>query len=198
MRTSKVIKVNIVAVIISVIMILAVCCYMAVLWFYPVNYFDIINKNAKKYDLDPIFIASVIHAESKFRVLAHSNKDAKGLMQLTTRTAEWAATEIGLEDYTEDSVFEPQINIELGSWYLSRLLNQYDGDYVLALSAYNAGSGNVSKWLGDENYSKDGESLYYIPFPETRNYIERVEFNTKVYEFLMMLPPRCFNSSLME
>lgn len=169
---------------------LAVFVFM---WYYPIKFWDEIEKNSKKYNLDPSFICGVIHAESKFRENALSHKNAKGLMQLTDQTAYWALEETGLleelgvsiENIETVDIHSPTINIELGSWYLRKLLDQYSGDIDLALAAYNAGSGNVAKWLANETYSTDGENLSYIPFEETRNYLERVDLNTKIYEILI-------------
>lgn len=195
-KRSKVIKPNKFA-ILSVFFLLGLlglfALYLAFTWYFPIKFWDEIEKNAKKYNLEPAFICGVIHAESKFQENALSHKNATGLMQLTEGTAYWALEETGLleemnideEDIEKVNLNSPKINIELGSWYLRKLLNQYDENIDLALSAYNAGSGNVAKWLQNNEYSKDGKTLYYIPFEETRNYLKRVNFSTKIYEFLI-------------
>lgn len=154
---------------------------------FPLRHINTIQTMAKKYGLSTAFICSVVHAESKFKQKAVSHKGASGLMQLTEPTANWLAEEIPLKDYSYNKIFNPEINIELGSYYLRKLIDRYSGDVDLALSAYNAGSGNVSKWLDNDVYSKDGESLDHIPFKETRNYIKRVNFNLKVYNVLLKL-----------
>jgi len=155
---------------------------------FPLKYINTIETMAKKYGVDPVFVSSVIHAESKFQKDAVSHKGASGLMQLTEPTANWLAEELALQDYDYSRVFEPEINIELGTYYLRKLLDRYEGNIVLTLSAYNAGSGNVYKWLNNNMYSESGVSLDYIPFKETRNYVDRVDFNVKVYEFLLRVP----------
>ena len=151
---------------------------------YPMRYIDLVEKYSAKYNVDNILVYSVINAESRYRPMAKSSKGASGLMQLMETTANWGAEEIGLQNYNYSRIFEPEINIELGCWYLGKLLQQYNGDYKLTLAAYNAGSGNVAKWLADENYSSDGVTLKHIPFEETRNYIEKIEHYMQVYEIL--------------
>jgi soluble lytic murein transglycosylase len=152
---------------------------------YPLKHLDIINENAKAYDIDPAWICAIIHAESKFAETALSRKGASGLMQLTEGTAEWIAQRMGLENYSSDMIFDPEINIMIGCNYLNWLLNHYNQNMSLSLAAYNAGSGNVDKWLKDPDHSSDGATLDYIPFKETRDYVERVKGNKMIYSFLL-------------
>lgn len=148
---------------------------------YPVSYTHIIKQNSKEYDTDPYLIAAIINVESKYDRYAKSAKDAKGLMQITPATGKWASEMIGLDGYTEDDLYDPEINIKIGTWYVDRLLGEFDGDLDLALAAYNGGSGNVRKWLNDPRYSDDGKTLKHIPFEETRNYLDRVKKSYEIY-----------------
>ncbi len=137
---------------------------------YPVAYADFIVKYAKENELDPFLVMAVIKAESNFVPEAHSGI-AGGLMQLTEDTAKWNAEDMhyfGSYDY-----MDPETNIMFGCHYLRHLIDIYKNvDTVLA--AYNGGMGNVDEWLKNPDYSDDGKSLKYIPFPETRNYVVRV------------------------
>ncbi|NLK21677.1 MAG: lytic transglycosylase domain-containing protein [Epulopiscium sp.] len=142
-------------------------------FFYPIKYETLVNKYSKQYELDSHLVFSIIRTESKFNPKAQSPKNAKGLMQITDKTGEWAAREIGIEGYSSEKLYDPEINIQMGCWYIKRLLIQYN-NVDTALAAYNAGSGNVSKWLKNEEYSKDGENLIIIPFKETREYVKKV------------------------
>ncbi|HIV02877.1 MAG TPA: lytic transglycosylase domain-containing protein [Candidatus Aphodoplasma excrementigallinarum] len=151
---------------------------------YPVAYEHTVLEHARKNELDPYLVLGLIKAESNFVCDAQSHKDAKGLMQLTDSTAEWVAGKMGMEGFTTDQLSDPEVNISLGCWYLRHLLNSYDGDQTLALCAYNAGSGNVDKWLSDSRYSSNGETLDAIPFPETENYVQNTEKYTKQYKKL--------------
>ncbi|WP_058485059.1 lytic transglycosylase domain-containing protein [Defluviitalea phaphyphila] len=153
-------------------------------FFYPVKYTDLINKYANEYNLDVYLILAVIKTESKFDTKAISHKGAKGLMQITDKTGEWAAKEIEIEEYDSEKLYDPEINIRIGCWYISRLLVQYENNIGTSLAAYNAGSGNVSKWLQNNEYSRDGKNLDQIPFKETRDYVKKVLKNMQIYKKL--------------
>ena len=168
-----------VALIVTIGIIFAGLNYM-----FPVKYYDIIEKYSNEYNLSPELICAMIRAESGFDNEAKSHKDATGLMQIIKQTADWAAQEIGIENYDYSRISEPEINIQLGCWYMGRLVSQYGGNVDTALAAYNAGSGNVSKWLAAEK-EQGGYSLSNIPFPETKVYIERVNLYEKIYTFLL-------------
>ncbi|MCI6277980.1 MAG: lytic transglycosylase domain-containing protein [Clostridium sp.] len=164
-----------------IIIILAKVC---ITYLYPFKYKDIIMEESKKYDISPYFVASVIKAESGFNSDARSHKNAKGLMQLTEETAYDVANQMGIEGYDVSMLHEPEVNIAMGCWYLDDLNKEFNGDMDLVLAAYNAGRGNVQKWLKDNRYSSDGKTLSYIPFAETDKYVKKVKVNFDVYRFL--------------
>lgn len=155
---------------------------------FPVRYLDIIRENAG--ELEPALVLAVIMAESSFRREAQSHMGAQGLMQLMPDTAQEIAGLMGLTDFRPEDVWRPEINIAMGSFYLNRLLNQFDGNLELALAAYNAGQGNVNNWLADPEISGDGRTLDSIPFPETYRYLQRVMFNRDVYRIILTLTRR--------
>ena len=148
---------------------------------YPLGYLDLIKKYSKEYNVDPYLVAAIINVESRYDKEAISSKKARGLMQISPTTGEWAAQELAIEDFTLEKLFEPEINIIIGTWYLKVLSEEFDNNLQLILAAYNGGSGNVSKWLGNKDYSKDGLVLSKIPFKETEEYIKKVERNLKIY-----------------
>ena len=150
---------------------------------FPVRYMSIIEENAG--DIDPSWILAVIMAESSFRPHAESHVGAQGLMQLMPSTAEWVAGLMGMDDFEPHMIWDPEVNIALGSFYLNRLMRMYNGDLNLALAAYNAGQGNVNRWLANPDISADGINLDVIPFNETYNYLRRVTFNQRVYEIIL-------------
>ena len=156
----------------------------ALYYMYPTDYSEYVEKYSDEYDLDKHLVYSMIKAESGFDPNAVSPRDAKGLMQIMDSTGEWAAEKIGLEDFAAEQLLEPETNINIGCWYIARLLKQYNQNTELALVAYNAGSGNVSKWLKDENVSKNGRTLDRIPFEETRNYVEKISKYFSMYKKL--------------
>ncbi|MDR1532525.1 MAG: lytic transglycosylase domain-containing protein [Clostridiales bacterium] len=167
--------------------LLAGCGTAYVLWRYPTAHLEQVNRYAGAYGLSPSFALAVIHAESKFDRQATSSKGASGLMQIRQGTADWLAGDLQIEGYDYSRIYEPEINIRLGCYYLSKLYKQFGGSLELTLAAYNAGEGNVAKWLLDKRCSDDGKTLKYIPFKETRVYISRVKTNMRIYNLLLKL-----------
>jgi len=173
--------------IIAGIIILGIVLVVTYLYFivnYPLSYQGIIKEYSEIYDVDPYLIAAIINVESKYDKNAVSNKGARGLMQISPITGRWAAEELGIDNFHLDMLFEPEINIMIGVWYLDILSSEFDGNMQLILAAYNAGSGNVDNWLKDQRYSQDGKSLSRIPFEETREYVDRVIKGIKIYQLL--------------
>ena len=156
---------------------------MAVNMRFPVRYMDIIEANAGELELS--LILAVIMAESSFRPYVESHAGAQGLMQLMPATAEWMAERMGISDFDQENIWLPEVNIAIGSFYLNWLVNYYNGNINLALAAYNAGLGNVNRWLDDPEFSSDGETLDVIPFRETYNYLNRVQLNQRIYRRIL-------------
>lgn len=141
---------------------------------YPLEYENYINKYSKEYNIDPFFIRSIIKVESKFDKDATSIKNARGLMQIATITGQWAAKELEIQNYDDDLLYDPETNIKIGCWYIDKLRTQFDNRLQLVIAAYNGGSGNVSNWLKNKEYSENGEQLNKIPFKETDDYVKKV------------------------
>jgi soluble lytic murein transglycosylase len=140
----------------------------------PLRHEDVIRQQAHDKHLDPSLIAGVIFVESHFRDQT-SHAGAKGLMQLMPSTADYIARKSGGTQFVQGDLADPQINISYGSWYLRYLLERYHGNVALALAAYNAGEGKVDEWW--RQASDRGESFQvakHIPFPETREYVQKV------------------------
>lgn len=151
---------------------------------YPLHYEELIKEYSREYSLDPYLVSAVIWTESRFNPEAKSHKNAMGLMQITPQTGQWAADMLKLEGFNVDDLYDPELSIRLGCWYLDRLRTQFNGNMDIALAAYNGGSGNVSKWLKDTRYSKDGKTLDHIPFQETKEYILKVNAAYEQYKSL--------------
>lgn len=145
----------------------------------PVEYTDHIKKYSEEYDVDPTLVYAVIKVESNYNPEAKSQMNAHGLMQILPETGNWIAERLGIE-YSDDLLWDPETNIQMGTFYLSYLVHHFK-DRDLAIAAYNGGLGNVENWLANESYSKDGETLHEIPFVETRNYVVRVNDNYDIY-----------------
>ena len=144
-------------------------------WFqrvrYPLKYEQIVRGHARNYQLDPALLAAVIYQESKFQSDAKSDSGAIGLMQLQPETAKGIAIRTGGSRFQTSDLYNPEINVRYGSWYLRHLLDKYD-DEKTALAAYNAGQRNVDDWRAE------GKE---IQFAETRAYVDRVEHLKGVY-----------------
>ncbi len=150
--------------------------------FFPAPYRDTVEKCALRYGVDMALIYAVIKAESNFDPAAVSRAGAKGLAQLTDATAEYAAGMLGVEYGGGDS-FNAEKNISLAAVYLRYLLQKYDGDPRRATAAYNAGEGNVDRWLASEDGMKK------IPFGETRKYVAKVKWYRRIYSLLYKKRP---------
>jgi soluble lytic murein transglycosylase len=130
-----------------------------------------VRGHAQNYDLNPALLAAVIEQESKFRADAKSSAGAIGLMQLQPATARGIALRTGGSKFVLSDLYNPEINVRYGAWYLHHLLLKY-GDERLALAAYNAGQENVDQWRAA------GER---VQFAETRAYIDKVERLKGIY-----------------
>ena len=151
---------------------------------FPLDYYEYIERYSEEYSLDPLLVASIINVESKYRMDAVSAKNARGLMQIGPSTGQWAGQELNIENYNHNMLFIPELNIRIGTWYISKLKVEFGDDLDLILAAYNAGSGNVQKWLSDPQYSEDEANLDNIPFKETEDYLIRVKNNLRIYKLL--------------
>ncbi|MCX7842769.1 MAG: lytic transglycosylase domain-containing protein [Clostridia bacterium] len=151
---------------------------------YPMKYRDYVFFYSEKYNIDPFLVFAIIKAESNFNSKATSKRNARGLMQITDRTGRWGAEKLGIGDFMAEDLYDPETNISIGCWYLAHLMKQFDGDVDLVIAAYNGGSGKVSEWLKNKEYSDTGENLDRIPFSETRIYLDRVRNNYTIYKEL--------------
>ncbi len=147
---------------------------------YPTNYSEYVEQASEDYDLEPALIYAVIRTESNFTPDAQSDAGAYGIMQVMPSSFEWLQQQRGVEGtYTAEDLFEPAVCIDYGC-YLLRYFYDFYGNERCAVAAYNAGF-VVSDWLSDSNYSSDGETLDVIPYPETDNYVSRVESAKEMY-----------------
>lgn len=151
---------------------------------YPIKYDTYIKKYSVEYNFNPYIIAAVIKTESNFNKDARSKKNAIGLMQMTPSTAEEVSRKMGIKDFNAEMLYDPELNIDMGCWYLNDLRKEFGSNMEVILAAYNGGRGNVKKWLKDKEKSKDGQNLHYIPFKETDKYIKKVTVNYNIYKYL--------------
>lgn len=154
-------------------------------YIYPDNYLNYVQQYAYEYNVPEPLILAVIKTESNFDPRAESSAGALGLMQMMPSTfLELTSDEHLGENLSEEDLFIPEISIRYGTYYLSLMHKQFDNNWDNALCAYNAGPGNVTKWLSDPEYSDGNGNLTYIPFKETRNYLQKVNKYKETYRNL--------------
>lgn len=170
---------------------------------YPLQYETYVEKYSEKNNLDKYLVYAVIKVESNFKPEVTSSAGAIGLMQLMEETAverlnvisssEKSSNENNLlnaasiNEETDSSepdnndLYDPETNIKIGTSYLAYLIELYDGNIVLALTAYNAGLGNVEKWIKDGIIKADGSDIENIPYKETENYVRKILSSYQMY-----------------
>ncbi len=153
--------------------------------FYPLNYQNLVDQAAKEYNLDKYLILAIIKEESSFDSEAVSVAGACGLMQIMPKTAQWIC-DMNSWPFEEDQIFEEQLNINMGSWYIAWLYEYYHQNIYLTLAAYNAGQGNINSWVEQGIWQGDAENIAAIPFAETRHYVENVLQNYQIYQNLYL------------
>ena len=164
---------------------LTAICVFADRFHVQTAYRDLIEMYAAPYNIHPALVASIIRNKSSFRAEAESAVGgARGLMQLTPELAEWIAKQAHFGDYSFDSIFDPETNINLGCWYLGYLSYLFDGDIVSIVAAYHAGQGQVKQWLADPSMTDDGKTLSAEKLPDgpTKSYVERVIRDFEIYK----------------
>ncbi|HWZ72774.1 MAG TPA: transglycosylase SLT domain-containing protein [Casimicrobiaceae bacterium] len=154
---------------------------------YPTPYRTEIGAAARDYQIDEAWAFGLARQESRFVADIMSAAGAVGLMQLMPATARWVARQIGRADYSASSLDQPELNAQMGNYYLRHVLDRLDGMPVLATAAYNAGPGRAQAWRG----AAPMEGAIYaetIPFNETRDYVKKVLANAMFYQAQLGLP----------
>ncbi len=137
-------------------------------------YRPIIERWARRYDVSPDMVAAVLECESSGRVRAVSESGALGLMQLMPKTAEAMAKELGLAEPAKRDFFNPELNIRLGTYYLSKLWKRFGSDRPLVIAAYHAGPTNIDEWRKQRKYASTEEFIAQVNAPATRAYVRKV------------------------
>jgi soluble lytic murein transglycosylase len=154
------------------------------LYRFPLAYWEMIQQKAQERELDPYLILALIRQESLFDPQARSPAAALGLMQLLPSTASRVAKQIGISPPTNEQLFQPDINLVLGTQYLKDLLQRYSNDWSKAIAAYNAGEAAVDRWEKEILTDDAEEFVERIPYLETRGYVKLVMRNHRIYKRL--------------
>lgn len=159
--------------------------------YYTVNdrhepYMDLILKYSKENNVDEKLVTAITKTESDFIEKAESGAGAKGLMQIMPDTGEWISQKLKEKEYNPTFLFDPETNIKYGTYHLKYLIDYYDNNVDFAIMAYNAGHGNVNKWISQGLIKENSKDYDQVPFPETRNYIRKVndqwEMNKSIFD----------------
>jgi len=155
---------------------------------FPFPYEAVIRREADRNNFDPMFASGLIRQESTFQADAVSHADAIGLMQILPKTGRLLAKQRKIR-YTKNSLFDPNINIELGMLYIANLTRATGGPEYAA-AAYNAGEDRIALWKSERTYEEVPELVESIPFTETREYVQIVLRNTDMYRALYGETPK--------
>jgi len=155
---------------------------------FPLEHRTLVNSLAQQRKLDSAWVFAVIRQESAFMKDAHSSAGARGLMQLMPKTARQTAQRLRKRPPHRNKLLQPDTNIELGTAYLRKILDDLGQNRVLATAAYNAGPHRVRRWLPDRSIPAD-LWVATVPYSETRRYLRRVLAYTVIYEQRLGLKP---------
>lgn len=153
---------------------------------FPLAYTELFHNAASEYAIQPHLLLAVARQESAFMHDVRSPAGARGLMQLMPGTARQTASGMGMNVSTQD-LYQPEVNIALGSRYMAQLLEEFGGNRALAAAAYNAGPNRVRQWLRRSAGTPLPMDMWIetIPFAETRGYVQNVLAYTVIYGYRM-------------
>lgn len=156
---------------------------------FPLAHKTLVMKHAKKYDVEPTLIYAVIRQESTFRQKAKSSANAMGLMQVIPSTARRVAKKNQIELKRLNHMYQPKINVEVGTAYLKHLSKRFDDHPVLMAAAYNAGPRQVNHWLRKHPRNEPDIWIETLPWGETRNYLKNIVAFYAVYQYRLDKEP---------
>jgi soluble lytic murein transglycosylase len=151
---------------------------------WPRPYHETVERAAQEFEAEWALVYAVMREESRYRPDAVSAVGARGLMQILPPTGEEIAAALGVSNFDVGRLFQPETSIRFGSYYLRKLLRQFDGRWPLAIAAYNAGPEAVSTWARDGGSVSRDLFVESVPYAETRRYLRRVLRSRWMYELL--------------
>ena len=155
---------------------------------FPRPYWPVLTSNAKRNDLDPYLVASLIRQESEFNPSVVSYANAFGLMQLLPHVGRELGRKARMGRVTPNALLQPQVNLRLGTMYLRQLMDEFNDQPEYALAAYNAGDERVKSWQANGPYADLPEFVESIPFTQTREYVQAILRNAEIYRKLYEPP----------
>lgn len=151
---------------------------------YPLAYLDEAGAAAEEFGVPVLLLMALVRQESAFHPEAGSSAGAYGLTQVIPPTGEAIADDLGMPSWSFADLAHPLVSMRFGAYYLAVQLDSFDGHYLAALSAYNGGPGNASRWLAAQPFGGPDGYVYAVDFTETRAYLEHVTANYAMYRYL--------------
>jgi soluble lytic murein transglycosylase len=151
---------------------------------FPMPFQEDVEKYAREHEVDPYLVAGLIRQESEFNPKVVSHANAYGLTQILPSTGRDLSRRVGLRAFQTSMLFDPAVNLRLGTYYLKILLKSFGGRWEDVLAAYNGGGSRVTKWRKFGTFAEQAEFIETIPFDETRDYVQSVLRNASVYRRL--------------
>ena len=155
---------------------------------YPTHYGHLVQAEAKEWAVEPLLFLALIRQESRFDPQAVSYAGATGLTQVMPETGQWIASRLGVEPFSTRLLERPVISVRFGIWYMAQSLELFDRDWILALTAYNAGLGSAQRWTNGQAIADHDLFVETIPFAQTRDYVRRVYEQYRRYEEIYRRP----------
>jgi soluble lytic murein transglycosylase len=164
---------------------------------FPAPHLDVLHPTAQGLGLDKAWVYGLIRQESRFILDARSGVGASGLMQVMPATGKWVAGKIGMDNFVHSMLNDLRTNITLGANYMNMVLENFDGDEILATAAYNAGPSRSRTWRGVLDQPMEGAIFVEsIPFSETRGYVRNVMANATNYAAVFENKPQSIRTRL--
>jgi len=155
---------------------------------YPLYYTDLLQKHTTKYEIDPLFVAAMIREESRYNANAVSYAGAIGLMQIMPANGPEFASRLKIPRFNTKMLYNPDINIQMGAWYMKSLMNQFDNNHALVAGAYNGGPGRMRRWIKAKQIPDLDEFIEDIGIDQTRRHIKKVIDSYIIYQQLYSKP----------
>ncbi len=155
---------------------------------YPLYYTDHLQKHTTNYEIDPLFVAAMIREESRYNADAVSSAGAIGLMQIMPANGPEFASRLKIPRFNTKMLYNPDINIQMGSWYMKSLMNQFDNNHALVAGAYNGGPGRMRRWIKAKQIPDLDEFIEDIGIDQTRRHIKKVIDSYIIYQQLYPKP----------
>jgi soluble lytic murein transglycosylase len=157
---------------------------------FPLAFYQHLEAGARTQNIDLAWVYGIVRQESAFMDKVSSHAGALGLMQIMPATGHYVAKKIGLKLNNTQDILDIDTNISLGTSYLRQMLDKFNGNYMLATAAYNAGPNRAKRWAKERGCLPADLWVEMIPFKETRKYVRRVLFYTTIFESRLGRQPR--------